>query len=395
MKAVILAAGKSTRTYPLTLTRPKSLIEFGGKNVLERIMDSIIGLVDEIVLVVEYKKEMIEEYFGDSYRDVPLKYVDQGEAKGTGHALLQARSHLDDRFLVLYGDDILSRTDIEKALQHDYCMLVKEVEHPERFGIVEVDGKKVIGLEEKPSVPKTNLANVGSFVFDASIFEHELKETERGEYEVTDYVKHLISSGKMECEIIQDYWITVGYPWDILKANVFFLNRFTESKIEGEIEEGVVIKGNVCVGKGTVIKSGTYIEGPAYIGENCTIGPKAYIRPNTSIASGCFMGNNVELFDAVILENTKCKHTAYIAHSVLGANINVGAFLVTADYRHDAGVHKTVLNGKKVDTGTKKLGAFIGDDVKTGINTMMYPGRKLWPGTTTLPGETVKEDKLK
>ena len=106
MKAVVLAAGKSTRTYPLTLTRPKPLLEVANKPILQHNLESLSGLIDEVILVVGYRKEMIKERFGEEFNGIKLTYVEQKEQLGTGHALLHAEGYVSGRFLVLMGDDI-------------------------------------------------------------------------------------------------------------------------------------------------------------------------------------------------------------------------------------------------------------------------------------------------
>jgi bifunctional UDP-N-acetylglucosamine pyrophosphorylase/glucosamine-1-phosphate N-acetyltransferase len=94
------------------------------------------------------------------------------------------------------------------------------------------------------------------------------------------------------------------------------------------------------------------------------------------------------------MKNSTAKHFSYIGHSVIGEDVNIAAGTVTSDYRHDGKEHTTMINGRKIGTNRRKLGAFIGDNVRTGINTSIYPGRKIWPGMFTLPGEIVKEDKM-
>jgi bifunctional UDP-N-acetylglucosamine pyrophosphorylase/glucosamine-1-phosphate N-acetyltransferase len=150
----------------------------------------------------------------------------------------------------------------------------------------------------------------------------------------------------------------------------------------------------VYVGEGAHIKRGTYIEGPVYIGRGTVVGPNAYLRPGTVVLDRCHIGFGAEIVDTLIMSGTVCKHRAYIGHSVIGERVNVGAGLVTADYRHDGGQISTPVKGEKVETYRTKLGAFIGDDVRLGVHTSIYPGRKLWPGTSTLPGEVVTADKL-
>jgi len=394
MQAVILAAGKSTRTYPLTVTKPKPLLKILDKTILEHTLEALNGIVKEAIIIVGYKKEMIKKYIGQKYKRIKIRYIEQRNQLGTGDAVKKAEKHLKDRFIVLGGDDLFSREDIEKCIKHDYCILGQKVEQPKKFGILETKGRNLKRIIEKPARPKSNLANTGLYVLDKKVFEIQPKKSERNEIEFTDFVNELAKKEKIAIEKVKGYWIPVGYPWNYLEANVLMLNKTKEWKGHvKKIEKFVVIKGPVLIGKGTVIKAGTYIEGPVFIGENCEIGPNAHIRPDTIIMDNCRIGK-MELYDMVIMDNTTSKHTSYAAHGVIGENVNIGAGFIMADYRHDGKNHMTIVNGNKIDSGRRKLGAFIGDDVKTGIGTLIYPGRKLWPGTSTLPGEIVKEDKI-
>ncbi|MFH0898456.1 MAG: bifunctional sugar-1-phosphate nucleotidylyltransferase/acetyltransferase [bacterium] len=388
MQAVILCAGKSTRTYPLTVNKPKPLLKVMNKTLIEHNLEQLTGLVDEVIIVVGFKKEMLIERVGNKFK---INYVIQKELNGPGGAIQLCKDFLKDKFIVLNGDDLYSRKDIEKCLKHKYCVMCKEVENPEIWGIFEIKNKKVVSFEEKPAKPKSNKGNIGIYVFDKKIFEHKLKKTSREEYEITDYITYLIKKGEdVYCENVSDYWLPIGYPWHLLEANSFFLNKIRKSDIKGTIEKNVTIKGPVIIKKNTIIKSGTYIEGPAYIGESCVIGPNAYIRHGTTIENNCNI--RAEVYDSIIMENTTAKHFSYIGHSVIGENVNIAAGTITSDYRHDAKNNITLIKGKKIDSGRRKLGAFIGDNVRTGIGTLIYPGRKIWPGKTTLPGDIVKKD---
>jgi bifunctional UDP-N-acetylglucosamine pyrophosphorylase/glucosamine-1-phosphate N-acetyltransferase len=139
--------------------------------------------------------------------------------------------------------------------------------------------------------------------------------------------------------------------------------------------------------------SGTYIKGNVIIGENCLIGPNCYLRGNTSIGNGCHIGQAVEIKNSIIMDNAKVPHLSYIGDSVIGKNSNLGAGTITANLKHDNENVRSVVKGKIVDTGRRKLGTIIADDVHTGINTTIYPGRKIWPGVSTLPGEIIDKDK--
>ncbi len=392
MQAVILAAGRSTRIHPLTVHKPKPMLQVLDKTIMEHNLDQLHGLVDEVIIIVGFKKELIMDKLGSFYKGMKLFYAEQKEQLGTGHALLAAKPFLKDKFIVMYGDDLHARIDLAAVLDHDYALLVREVEDVTPFGAVVVEDGKVKKIVEKPDTNISKYANVGGFVMDPDIFRIELEKTKRGEYELTDYASELAKTGKLGYEVVKGYWLPVGYPWNYLEANVSLLKMITESKIDktAVVEDNVTMNGIVVVGKNTVIKSGTYIEGPVFIGDNCEIGPCAYLRPDTIIMND--VRTRAEIVDSVLMNGVTAKHSCYLGHSVIGENVNIAAGTVTADYRHDGEHNFTLIKGKKINSRRKKLGAFIGDNARLGIGTSIYPGRKIWPDQTTLPGEVVKED---
>ncbi len=186
----------------------------------------------------------------------------------------------------------------------------------------------------------------------------------------------------------------IQYPWDFLRANEQYVASLTENVIEGEVHPSAVIEGVVHLGSGTRILPGVFIEGSVVIGANCKIGPNCYIRGNTSIGDACHIGQSVEIKNCLILSKTNVGHLSYVGDSVLGENVNFGAGTTTSNLRHDGKNHRSTVNGVLIDTGRRKFGTIVGDRVHTGINTSIYPGRKLWPDTTTRPGEIVQRDLL-
>jgi UDP-N-acetylglucosamine diphosphorylase / glucose-1-phosphate thymidylyltransferase / UDP-N-acetylgalactosamine diphosphorylase / glucosamine-1-phosphate N-acetyltransferase / galactosamine-1-phosphate N-acetyltransferase len=394
MKAVILAAGSSTRTYPLTLTRPKPLLPIMNKPLLAHTLEHLKDIVSEVILIVGYKKEMIKEYFGNKFRGISIQYVDQEKQMGTGHALMQAKDFLKGKFLVLNGDDIYHKKDIKSLLPHKYCLCVSEVDNPKMFGVIDPCDNTIKRFLERPKHPPSNLVNTGLYMFHTDIFRFALKKTKRGEFEIVDYVNHIIRQDiPFHYEIIKEYWIPIGYPWQVITANEFLTKRIKNSKIDGKVEKGVVIKGPVLVGKGTVLKSGTYIEGPVVIGKRCTIGPNCYIRSGTVLGDECKVGNACEVKNSTFFRHAVAGHLSYIGDSVIGENVNLGAGTITANLRHDNKNIKSSVRSELIDTGRRKFGTIIADGVHTGIHTSLYPGRKLFPNTSTVPGESVTKDK--
>lgn len=398
MKAVILCAGKATRCYPLTLTRPKPLLTVANKPLLQHTLEQLVELevVDEVILVVGYKKEMLFDWVAKNAQYFPfsITYVEQTEQKGTGHAMAAAREKIDEPFLLLHGDDLYFADDMKKLLKYDCAFLVRKVSQPDQFGIVVGEKKKgrlfLKNIIEKPTEFVGDLANIGCYKLDSGIFSLDIKPSGRGEVEIVDYLTAWAQQHDVVC-IEAEQWVPIPFSWSLLDANKHVLDNL-KPKNEGTIEQNVTIKGAVSVGKGTVIKSNSYLEGPVVIGENCIIGPNCYLRPYTSVGNNCKIGFEVEIKNTIVMGGTHIPHLSYIGDSIIGEDVNVGAGTITGNLRHDRGLIRTMLNDQLVDTGKEKLGTIIGDGAKLGIHTLIYPGRKIGPGKTTMPGEIVKAD---
>lgn len=184
----------------------------------------------------------------------------------------------------------------------------------------------------------------------------------------------------------------IVYPWDLLRANELHLEQLQEYKLEGNVHPLAHIDGYVHIGPGTRILPGVVIEGNVVIGAECKIGPNCYLRGHTSIGDHCHVGQSVEVKNSIILSHSHIGHLSYLGDSILGEHVNFGAGTITSNFRHDGKNHRSMIGTTLIDTGRSKLGSIIGDGVHTGINTSIYPGRKLFPGTSTRPGEIVRHD---
>lgn len=396
MKAVVLVAGKGTRMEPLTSGCPKVMLQVANKPILEHILNSAIEAgVGGFVFITGYLEEQIREYFGDGNKwGVSIEYVRQKEQLGTANAIGCAKGYVEGAFLVLNGDMLIGQEDLKFLLSRteEAVICVKEVENPSDFGVLETENNKVVRIIEKPKNPPTNLANAGIYLFRESIFDFidRTQASVRNELEITDSIQMLIDSGvSVGYSLLEGRWIDIGYPWDLLKANEYLL-RGLEGSCEGIVEPNATIKGQVEIGKGTLIRNGSYIEGPVIIGENCDIGPNCYIRPSTAIGNNARIGNAVEIKNTIIMENTHVGHLSYVGDSVIGRRCNFGAGTKVANLRHDGKNIKVMMKDKILDSGRRKLGVIMGDDVHTGINTSINTGVIMEKGRYTYPGGIVK-----
>lgn len=186
----------------------------------------------------------------------------------------------------------------------------------------------------------------------------------------------------------------VRYPWDLLAIHEQVLSTLHESRIDGNVSQAATIDGILILGKGSRILPGVYIEGTVVIGERCRIGPNCFLRGNTTIGTECCIGQATEVKNSIIMDHTSLRHLSYCGDSIIGCHVNFGAGTIVANFRHDRATHRSLVAGHLVDTGRTKFGTVVGDGVHTGINTSIYPGRKLWPNVNTRPGTIVQSDLL-
>jgi UDP-N-acetylglucosamine diphosphorylase/glucosamine-1-phosphate N-acetyltransferase len=391
MKAVLLAAGEGVRLQPVTSTRPKHLIRVGGKPILEHCLEAVKACgITEAVIVTHYMADAIRQYFGDGAQlGLKLEYVEQKAVLGTGNAASVAEPLVDGDFVLVYGDllfapEALKQTvDLFVAEKPAAVMAVVPVEKPESYGIIELsDGNRVKCIVEKPSAGEapSNLANAGLYVFSKEIFSEikQVKASVRGEWELTDALSLLAKGGKtvLAAELSKADWLDIGRPWDLLEANSWALKRMAHA-VYGNVEEGAHLVGPVTVAETARVRSGAYVEGPTFIGEGSDVGPNCFIRACTSIGRNVRVGNACEVKNSIIMDGTHVGHLSYVGDSVLCERCNLGAGTIMANYRFDAGAVKMLIKDKVVDTGRRKLGAILGDDVKTGVNSVFMPGVKV------------------
>lgn len=408
----MLAAGKGSRLLPITAYRPKHLLEIAGKSILKRLIDSLLEheLIDDIVIVVHYYSDLIIDQIKKWYSNKDLSlisFVTQKQTLGTGDAVTTAikENKIQGDFLVVYGDLIVGNS-INKMLTNysqkpNQCYILgTHVDNPENYGVLIIEEGKFVSIMEKPKkAPIGALINAGVFIFPKTAVQliMNLTPSDRNEIELTDLIHLLVEAGN-NIEVIEskNSWFDIGYPWEILNANENLLGEeISQFKLQGIIEENVILKGDVHISKGVRIRSGTYIEGPVYIDEEADIGPNCYIRGATYIGKKVRIGNACEIKNSVIYSNTHAAHLSYVGDSVLGQSCNLGAGTITANLRHDNSNVKVSVKNVRIDSGRRKLGVIMGDNVKTGISVSILPGIKIDADIWINAGQVVSKDQKK
>lgn len=219
-QAVILAAGKGTRMRPLTYKIPKPIIPLKKRPLLEYTLKSLPGQIKEVILVVNYLGEHIKNYFGCNYEGKKVIYVRHNKLDGTGGAVHCAKDILRQEFLVLNGDDLYLRTDLEKLIQYKIAVLAHEVKDPTKYGVLKINKKgNLIDIIEKPETKKFKLINTGAFALTQDFFNYGLVSISSKEYGLPQTLVKMSDNYKIKV-IPAKHWLPVGCPEDLKKAEI-------------------------------------------------------------------------------------------------------------------------------------------------------------------------------
>jgi NDP-sugar pyrophosphorylase family protein len=172
MQAVILAAGRGTRMGELTKDTPKPMLKVGDKNLLELKLEILPDSVDEVIFIVGYFNEKIKEFFGDEFQGRKITYIEQANpVGGTADALWSAKDILKDKFLVMMGDDLYSRKDIEEVCKYDWALLIDNVKGKRGGGkIVFDESKRIVDIVEGEHNDKEWWSGTNMFALDTRVF---------------------------------------------------------------------------------------------------------------------------------------------------------------------------------------------------------------------------------
>jgi bifunctional UDP-N-acetylglucosamine pyrophosphorylase/glucosamine-1-phosphate N-acetyltransferase len=358
MQAVIMAAGKSTRTHPLTVTRPKPLVPLWDRPLLEHQLRQLDGLVEEVLLVVGFLREQIEGHFRDRFGGIRLTYVLQEHQRGTADALLAARPHVTARCLVLNGDDFYHRDDLKGLAARGHGLLVTQAKDPENRAVVRLEGDLIRGIEEKPkNPPKDAWCSVGGYCVEKDDLRllDEITLSPRGELELPDFILRLVEKSAVRAKRIDRFWLPITYSWDVLRAALFLWEdpaRARELGLTAEPLPGT--EGPIHRASNVRIEEGARLAGPAVLGSGARIGAGAVVERSI-------------LFDDVVVGER-----AHVADSVLGQGVEIGA---SARIESRPGATLSIdVKGKKVVPDIARLGAVLGDGVSIEAGSVVPAG---------------------
>jgi glucose-1-phosphate thymidylyltransferase len=331
VKALVLAGGAGTRLRPITHTSAKQLVPVANKPVLFYGLEAIAAAgITELGIVVGDTQAEIEAAVGDgSAFGLEVTYLRQERPLGLAHAVLIARNYLgDDDFVMYLGDNFIvgGIDDVVAGFARDRPaarIMLTQVGDPRQFGVAELDGAgRVVGLEEKPRLPKSDLALVGVYLFTPAVHEAvaDLKPSWRDELEITDAIQWLIDRGhRVESTVITGYWKDTGNVTDMLEVNRLVLESL-EPGTHGHVDPASELIGRVVVEPGAVVER-SRIVGPVVIGPGARV-TDAYVGPFTSIGADCVVERS-EIEYSILLPRASIIGVRRIEASLIGHDVEV------------------------------------------------------------------------
>ena len=331
MKALVLSGGSGSRLRPITHTSAKQLLPVANKPVLYYGLEAIRDAgITEVGIVVGDTAPAIQEAVGDgSAFGFSVTYIRQDAPRGLAHAVLIARDFLgDDDFVMYLGDNFIvggiSGLVEEFAVgRPDAQIMLTQVPDPRQFGVAELDALgEVVGLEEKPRQPKSDLALVGVYIFTAAVHDavRQLVPSWRGELEITEAIQWLIDNGrKVRSTTITGYWKDTGNVGDMLEVNRMVLESVPPVQ-HGTVDASTEIIGRVVVEHDAEV-SGSRIVGPVIIGPGTRVSG-SYIGPFTSIAGDCTITDS-EIEYSIVLRGASIQGVRRIEASLIGHDVEV------------------------------------------------------------------------
>jgi len=286
--------------------------------------------IQDIAIVVGDTAEEVKAAVGDGSRfGARITYIKQDAPLGLAHAVKISRDYMgSDSFVMYLGDNLLSggiRNLVDEFTRgkFDAQILLTRVKNPGDFGVAELSGDRVVGLEEKPKHPRSDYALVGVYMFTPRIFEatDRIKPSQRGELEITDAIQYLIEHKfHVQSHIVEGWWKDTGKLEDMLDANRMVLTGMA-TRVESRQLEDSEFHGHVHLDDDVVVKR-SVLRGPCIIGKGSKI-VDAYIGPFTSIGAGSHVENS-EVENSILLENCRIENIgSRMSDSLIGRNVVV------------------------------------------------------------------------
>ncbi|MCK4592652.1 NTP transferase domain-containing protein [Candidatus Parcubacteria bacterium] len=403
MQAILLAAGESSRFWPLSEKKHKSLIKIMGKSLIEWTIESVARAGIKDIIIVQSPDSNLEKYLGDGeiYK-VKLSYLTQNEARGMGNAVMQAKSLIkEDSFFVLnpyvFNADKFLRlmNDKQKKTGAKMILLGTRTDKPWNYGILELKSDQVLSIMEKPQPQEapSNIKAVGIYLLPKEFFGYYERVKEHT-YAYEDALALYMKEKEVRMVETLEETPSLKYPWDLFKVNQLMMDALLQKQRihkSVKIAKSAAIDGPVQIEENAIIFENAVIKGPCYIGRGCTIGNNTLIRRYSNLEDGVLIGANAEVTRS-IFQSRSHTHAGFFGDSIIGEDARIGSGAITANIRMNRKEINPFVKDKRVETKLTALGAIIGDNTHLGIAVNLMPGILVGADVQIGPNTLVREN---
>lgn len=366
-------------------------------------IESLVRCGIKDIIVVSGPHSKAEEEIGDGKKfGCRISCVNQEEPRGTGNAILQAKTLIKRPFLLLHPyrldiSDFLGQILKQaKDLKSKLVFISAPTDKPRDYGILRLSREKVIEVCENPlpGAEPSKIRTLGIYYLDPLFFEYYSKVDQHKEENLIDAFNLLMRKNTASAVVLKEEGLTLKYPWHTFGfMNFIFAGRNFKPHIAKSaiIGKNVVIKEKVFIGEETIIGDNTVINGPCFIGNRCKIGASNVLRGPVNLEEGVVTGAFAEIKNCIIGKDTHV-HSGYFGDSIIGENCRFGAGFVVANRRIDRQNVSAIVKGQKIDTGSSYFGFVMGNNTRVGINVSTMPGVLIGSNCVIGPNTMVKEN---
>ncbi len=408
MQAVILAAGASSRFWPLCEGRHKSLFALLGKPLIVWTLEALeragVGIDD--VVIVQAPHRAVERELAPldvpSRLHVRVRYAIQPEPKGMGDALLRARELLDERFFVLHAHQFTADRWLPALLrkqQETGASLIlagKPTREPWKYGVLRLEGDRALGLVEKPDAGEapSDVRVVGVYLLDRDFLRYLERVDVRANHYAFEEALALCMLERDVRVVVQDApSVSLKHPWDLFEAVKLLMDAHLKPHRAptAQIHPTAVVEGPVHIGEGVRILEHAVVKGPCYVGDGCVIGTGALVREYCDLEPGVVVGAHAEVARC-LFQRGASTHSGYFGDSIFDVGARAGAGTVTANVKVHRDEVRPVVRGERVPTGRRALCAIVGAETQLGVGVLTMPGVLIGARSFVGPGTVVDEN---